>query len=424
VFSTDIPPEVISKGWIDVFKFWRQGEFVDLRQCRVMVVGNKEVGKTSLIRALTNEITCLAPHIRERTQGIDVSIQRLDFSDSGLVCTLWDFAGQEIYYLSHSIHFSRRCIFCLVWSHVHTDISDQSRDLELEREILRPLFTWLQMLCHHVPNAQIILVGSHSKYETETFQKMNAVVERRVKKEIERLNTCLREEKDALHLILKTRLVEYRQCQTECAIKGLCEEFGDYSALLSFCQQLQFSNDSEDTELRKLQLCVLRYDEVRSRLCKICGRFDLSDPLESDEPSTMQIQSVLAVDSRDDADSVRQLRHTLNIVGMDMPFIKRESQVPKWYRDVLDFVHEEIIVNPGRNPTKKYKLGSAFITRHNVTAMVQAQLTKAAVPRLKSEEEIWECLSFWSDLGETFVCVCPCWFHGFRLSHTFTSGTR
>jgi len=119
-FSTNVPSEVTSKGWIDLFKFWRQGDFVDLRQCRVMIVGNKEVGKTSLVRALTNKETCLAPHIRERTQGIDVNIQRLEFLDSGLVCSLWDFAGQEIYYLSHSIHFSRRCIFCLVWSHVYT----------------------------------------------------------------------------------------------------------------------------------------------------------------------------------------------------------------------------------------------------------------------------------------------------------------
>jgi len=131
----------------------------------------------------------------------------------------------------------------------------------------------------------------------------------------------------------------------------------------------------------------------------------------------------LAVDSSDDADSVRQLRDTLNKVGMNMPFIQRESQVPKWYRDVLDFVHEEMDAIPGRNPTKMYKLGSAFIVRRDVTAMVQSQLSNASVPRRKSEQDIWECLSFWSDLGETFVCVCPCLFHCCDYSYTFTSGT-
>lgn len=385
-----------------------------------MVVGNKEVGKTSLVSALTNEETHLAPHIPVRTQGIEKN-ERLEFSDSGLVCTLWDFAGQEIYYLSHSIHFSRRCIFCLVWSHVYTSSvsSDKSRDLELEQEILRPLFTWLQMLCHHVPNAQIILVGSHSKFNNESFQKMNAVVEKRVKSEVRRLNACLLEEKEDLHGILKTRLIEYRQSQTDCVSKGLCDDFHNYSALLSFCKQPQFP---DHPQLKELQTRVFRYDEVRLRLCKICGRFDLSDPLESDQPSTMQIQGVLAVDSRDDADSVRQLRHALNTVGMNMPFIKHESQVPTWYRDVLDVVHEkEATLDP--NPTNKYKIGSSFLTRHVVTKLVQSQLSNAAVPCHKSEEEIWKCLRFWSDLGEVFVCVCPCLMHGFNTD-TITAGTR
>ena len=409
-FSTSVPSEVISKGWISVFKFWRQGPFVDLRQCRVMVVGNKEVGKTSLVRALTNE-THLAPHIPERTQGIDVNIERLEFSN-GLVFTLWDFAGQEMYYLSHSIHFSRRCIFCLVWSHVHTSSSNESSDLELE--VLPPLFTWLQMLCHNVPNAQIILVGSHSQSNNESFQKMNASVEIRVREEVSRLNTCLREEKEALHGILKTRLIECQQCQDVCVAKRLCDLFHNYSALLSFCKQPQFP---DHPQLKQLQLCVFRCDEVRLRLCKICGRFDLSDPLESDQPSTMQIQGVLAVDSRDDANSVRQLRDALNEVGMKMPFIKHESQVPKWYRDVLDLVHEKQVTS-GPNPTKQYTIGSSFLTRPDVTKFVQSGLSDPAVPCPKSEEEIWECLRFWSDLGEVFVCVCPCLMHGF-ITDTF-----
>lgn len=385
-----------------------------------MVVGNKEVGKTSLVRALTNEETHLAPHIPERTHGIDVNIERLEFSE-GLVFTLWDFAGQEIYYLSHSIHFSRRCIFCLVWSHVHTSSSDESRDLKLKQEILPPLFTWLQMLCHHVPNAQIILVGTHSQSNTESFQKTNASVEISVTREVSRLNTCLREEKEALHEILKTRLIECQQCQDVCVAKGLCDYFHNYSALLSFCKQTQFP---DHPQLKQLQACVFRYDELRLRLCKICGRFDLSDPLESDQPSTMQIQGVLAVDSRDDADSVRQLRHALNTVGMNMPFIKHESQVPTWYRDVLDVVHErEATLDP--NSTKKYKIGSSFLTRPVVTKLVQSQLSNAVVPCHKSEEEIWKCLSFWSDLGEVFVCVCvcPCLMHGFNTD-TIAAGTR
>jgi hypothetical protein len=385
-----------------------------------MVVGNKEVGKTSLISALTNE-HCVAPHIPHRTQGIEVNVERLVFKD--LVCSLWDFAGQEIYYLSHTVHFTRRCIFCLVWSHVYTDTDDDSsgRELDLEREILRPLFTWLQMLFRYVPNAQLILIGSHSQLNTSLFNRRRAEVQDRVEAEVKRLNLCLDQERKVLHILLKQRHEDWHRCYDSCMSEGLCEEFDNDSDLLSFCKEGRFPMDSGI--LNQLQELALKYDEVRCRLCKLCGRFDFSDPCEDDETSQLQIKSAVAVDSRGDPDSVRQLKGALNEVGMGMSFIMHESKVPKWYREALHYVHQlNGEADPDHAASKNYKLGSVFMSRREIASMVQSQLLQADVPRKKSEQEIWDCLSFWSDLGETFVYDCP---HFCYLSdtNTFVSGT-
>jgi GTPase SAR1 family protein len=416
-----IPQEVIKGGWIKVFQYWRQGDLVDLLQCRVMVVGNKEVGKTSLIRALRSE-DGRALHVSHRTQGIEVDVLPLTFEDSQLVCSLWDFAGQEIYYLSHTVHFSRRCIFCLVWSHVYTNTDDGTsiRELDLEEKILPPLFTWLQMLAHYVPNAQIVLIGSHSQLNMSLFSSTSAKVQARMKEEVERLNLCLHREREALHVTLKQLRDDKRCCLEECVSQGLCDEFGHDSDLLSFCKQTPFTNNSMLFALREL---VLKYDEVRCRLCTLSGRFDFSDPLEDDKTSQLQMNCFVALDSRSDPDSIRRFKNDLKEVVMSMSFIRQESKVPKWYREALGFVHQLEKTEPDAALSKKYKLGSAFIARRKIASVVQSQLLQSEFPRQKSEQEIWDCLSFWSDLGETFVYDCPI-FYLFFNTKACILGTR
>jgi hypothetical protein len=98
-----------------------------------------------------------------RTIGIDLSRQPLLFpgknGDHDIEATPWDFAGQELSYLSHSVHLSARCVDVLVWS-PRKEENEVARDST--EGIVQPLMEWLQILSSHVPDASIVLVGTHS----------------------------------------------------------------------------------------------------------------------------------------------------------------------------------------------------------------------------------------------------------------------
>ena len=89
-----------------------------------------------------------------RTIGIDLSNPTLVLPGSNrepdIEAVPWDFAGQELSYLSHSVHLSARCVYVLVWS-PRKEGDEASRDTV--DGIVQPIFEWLQILSSHVPDS-------------------------------------------------------------------------------------------------------------------------------------------------------------------------------------------------------------------------------------------------------------------------------
>ena len=89
-----------------------------------------------------------------RTIGIDLSNPPLLLpgtnGEPAIEAVPWDFAGQELSYLSHSVHLSARCVYVLVWS-PRKEEDESSRDTA--DGIVQPMFEWLQILSSHVPDA-------------------------------------------------------------------------------------------------------------------------------------------------------------------------------------------------------------------------------------------------------------------------------
>jgi hypothetical protein len=97
-------------------------------------------------------------------------------------------AGQEVYYLSHSVHFTQRCLYILTWTPPQpaAHAGALSPPLTLE-QLLADLRLWLQMLAQHVPNAKLLLVGTRDDGLAE-YQSTRAQVEAAVDAEVEQLN--------------------------------------------------------------------------------------------------------------------------------------------------------------------------------------------------------------------------------------------
>jgi hypothetical protein len=102
-------------------------------------------------------------------------------------CQVCDFAGQAIYYLSHTMHFTRRCLYVLMWTAHKFSESGAAQELALQ-DIVSPLKRWLQLLAANVPEASVVVVGSHCRVQPERFEAMRVEVGRHVQEEIDRLH--------------------------------------------------------------------------------------------------------------------------------------------------------------------------------------------------------------------------------------------
>jgi pentatricopeptide repeat protein len=178
--------------------------YTQVSRLRIMMVGLGEVGKTRLVRALqSGTFTSEEISKEERTIAADISEFKLispKYSDQLTAC-IWDFAGQEVYYMSHSLFMSPRAVYVLVWKRPD---ADSANALEPAKAGLR---RWLEMIGLHVPDAKVLIVGTHCatpgheqtlQSYTEQFGKYSDEIKGHVKTVIDELNWTIRNEDKAI----------------------------------------------------------------------------------------------------------------------------------------------------------------------------------------------------------------------------------
>jgi GTPase SAR1 family protein len=118
-----------------------------LHEAKLLLVGEGNVGRTSLLGALRRE-----PFVenRETTHGIQMGTLLVDHPDRALKITLntWDFGGQEVYRITHQFFFSNKSLYLLVW-----------RPREGREE--NAIESWLKRISLRARDAQVIIVATH-----------------------------------------------------------------------------------------------------------------------------------------------------------------------------------------------------------------------------------------------------------------------
>ena len=125
--------------------------FLQLTKCyhmKLMVVGKKEVGKTTMVGCFQGRRVVNT----ERTIGIDIcrwsySPQRI----GGITFhfNVWDFVGQEEYYATHQVFLSTRSLYLAVW-----DVTEGT-------DGINELKQWLNNIILRAPQSCIIVIGTH-----------------------------------------------------------------------------------------------------------------------------------------------------------------------------------------------------------------------------------------------------------------------
>jgi Leucine-rich repeat (LRR) protein len=126
-----------------------------LYECKLVLVGEGKVGKTTLLKALTGK----EPRSEEKsTHGVSIERQAMTLphpekTDVTIQFNAWDFGGQEFYRVTHQFFFSRRSIYLLVWE-PRTGVQQcQVED-------------WLKLIRLRVgPQARVIIVSTHARTE-------------------------------------------------------------------------------------------------------------------------------------------------------------------------------------------------------------------------------------------------------------------
>ncbi|MEU7618686.1 COR domain-containing protein [Micromonospora rifamycinica] len=88
---------------------------VPLYEIKVLLVGEGEVGKSSLVGAFHRHPFLVG---RPTTHGIELSRLALPHPETPeveITLRMWDFGGQEVYRITHQFFFSRRSLYLLVW---------------------------------------------------------------------------------------------------------------------------------------------------------------------------------------------------------------------------------------------------------------------------------------------------------------------
>ena len=110
------PAEVVSSHWTAVMQYLSSADKVPVHKIRMLVIGDSEMGKTPLVKALKSRDHCAQViSAVDRTVGIDICPLTLTGTGPSVDALLYDLAGQDVYTLSHAMHFTGRCMYLLLW---------------------------------------------------------------------------------------------------------------------------------------------------------------------------------------------------------------------------------------------------------------------------------------------------------------------
>jgi GTPase SAR1 family protein len=409
------PDEVVGRGWEAVLEFLSAGPTVPVHELRLMLIGDGEAGKTSLSRAFTDPQGRAGRIGKEqRTVGIDLSVLSFAAEDGAdITCQVCDFAGQEIYYFSHTLHFTRRCLYLLMWTTHKFSESDAAIAIAVE-DIVGPLKRWLQLLAANVPEANVVVVGTHCKVNPDAFAVVQQRVDELLKEEIARLRFIAEQEAKATREVFQLQEAKVRSLQHDVKAKlsamnsrlSVPYHQGSLRRHEEFVQALAGMSPKPTRSLllqaRALLEAMQELCRTRLRLGRLHGVYDGSEPAASVGAAHLKLvnERSFAVDSVEGV-GVAELLRAVEATCRDrsaLPFMG--EQVPVSWLQVKEALKHE---------TVRDVVGDCVMSVGDAAVKVQAALQQGQVEvdieraRALPVEDVRSCLEFWSLLGRVFV---------------------
>ncbi|KAF4091051.1 hypothetical protein AMELA_G00032720 [Ameiurus melas] len=176
------PPEAICEGGLkgiqSYFEMLEKSSFT-IRTIKTMFLGSSMAGKSTVCRSLRQGYPV---EVAEDDRTVGIEIQRVHNAD-GVRFVLWDFAGQEEYYVTHHVFITPQAFVILA-----IDLSKY--DAKFFR---KKVGFWINNIRLKVPNAVVMLLGTHVDCCSDKMEVHDK------KKDIEdRVKQMLLEQKESL----------------------------------------------------------------------------------------------------------------------------------------------------------------------------------------------------------------------------------
>ncbi len=113
---TSPPPEIVLLGVEAIFTYLKQPKTIENNEAKLILVGNREVGKTCLAHRLIKDEFLEDTKIIEGIRISKWTIPALDVQSSEIKLNIWDFGRDEIYHATHQFFLTERSVYLLVWN--------------------------------------------------------------------------------------------------------------------------------------------------------------------------------------------------------------------------------------------------------------------------------------------------------------------
>ena len=232
-----IPPEILSKYddpviIINYYLEHQKGSKRPLNEAKMILVGQGNVGKTSLVKRLLHD--SFDPH-EEETKGIEVEKWQITAKNQKIRLNVWDFGGQEIMHATHQFFLTKRSLYLLV---LDARLGDEENRFEY----------WLKIIKSFGGESPVIIVGNKidqcpldldKKGIMDKYNNIKSIVEISSKngKGIDNLKNMIEKEVDELEHVHDPFLNSWFDVKNQLETMKEIRDYIPYTDFENMCQE-------------------------------------------------------------------------------------------------------------------------------------------------------------------------------------------
>ena len=213
-----------------------------LHEAKVLLVGQGNVGKTSLIeRLIYNRYIKDQP----QTDGLNVKRWNVEINSIDIRLNVWDFGGQEIYHATHQFFLTKKSLYLLV---CNCRISEEENRIEY----------WLKLIGDESP---VIIVGNkrdeqpleiNGKALCKKYPNIRGIIEVSCKTSdgIEELRTDILQQITNLKEVYDLLPLSWFEVKQK--LEVMTEDFITYNRYLSICHENKITDEKDQSQLIEL----------------------------------------------------------------------------------------------------------------------------------------------------------------------------